>query len=554
MKRLMASLVGTIGGVVLAVNVYAHGGGHPDHYVAESGVDKGRCIDAKNPCRTILYALSTASKGEKVLVAEGQYELSGEDVFFLMSEMTPVLGGYSVKDHFKTSNPEQNITTIIGLPHQYRDKLADKGLNLLQDSKKPFEFTVEQKKMWEIYSLSTTMFEGPQNCENGWAGQYECNNVDLMSHIPLSKFSTNPGSANDIWGFVDLNDGREYAIIGLENGTAVVDVTAAKAPKEVGTISGRNSTWRDIKVYQHFNAATNRYDSFAYVTTEARQGMQVIDLRELPEKISLAHTYEGFRTAHNVYIGNVDYATGMSLPGQNAYLYISGSNLNRGSFRVLDLKNPENPQEVSKAPQGTGYIHDATNLVIDDERTSACAVGHHPCEIMVDFNESTVDIWDTTDKSKPYLISATGYQGAAYTHSGWWSKDKKYIFVHDELDEQNSGANTTIRTLDITNLKQPYVSNVWTGPTQAIDHNGFVKGDKYYYSNYRRGLGILDISEPNRPVEMGFFDTFPVPQANSAHFNGAWGTYPYLPSGNILVSDIEYGLYVVREGVLDAKQ
>jgi len=64
-------------------------------------------------------------------------------------------------------------------------------------------------------------------------------------------------------------------------------------------------------------------------------------------------------------------------------------------------------------------------------------------------------------------------------------------------------------------------------------------------SNYTRGLTILDITDPTRPSEVGFFDTYP--PSNNASFNGAWGVYPFLPSGTILVSDINSGLYILRD-------
>jgi hypothetical protein len=130
-------------------------------------------------------------------------------------------------------------------------------------------------------------------------------------------------------------------------------------------------------------------------------------------------------------------------------------------------------------------------------------------------------------------------------HSGWISNDGNYIFLHDELDEQNFGHNFKIRTINITNLTAPSVSTTYTGPSTAIDHNGYTIGNKFYFSNYTRGIGILDVTNPNAPVELGYFDTYPT--GNTATFNGAWGVYPFLPSGNILISDIQRGLIVVRE-------
>ncbi len=89
-------------------------------------------------------------------------------------------------------------------------------------------------------------------------------------------------------------------------------------------------------------------------------------------------------------------------------------------------------------------------------------------------------------------------------------------------------------------------------PTGAIDHNGFVRGNRYYMSNYTRGMTVLDISDTSDPKEIGFFDTFPI--SDNTSFNGAWGVYPYLPSGVVLISDISSGLYVVRDNTLEPEQ
>jgi choice-of-anchor B domain-containing protein len=299
-------------------------------------------------------------------------------------------------------------------------------------------------------------------------------------------------------------------------------------------------------VYQFFDEAEGRWKGYAYVVADAvNEGLWVVDLTGLPFGISLAATYDEFASAHNVYISNVDYTTGEALPGLTPYVYILGSNRDGGAFRALDISDPVNPVEVTAPPRSARYVHDATSITISDERTAQCAPGHDPCELFIDFNENTVDIWDTTEKSAPVRLSSTPYEGSAYTHSGWWSKDARHVFIQDELDESSRGLNTTLRTLDINDLANPFISGVWTGPTRAIDHNGFTLGDRYYMSNYRRGLTVLDVSDPSNPVEAAFFDTFPT--SDSASFNGAWGVYPYLPSGLILVSDIERGLVILTE-------
>ncbi len=525
----------------------AHSGAHPARYVAESGTDQGACNTPAEPCRSISYAVNQSGKGDKVFVAKGTYRVESLDAFYLLSDMVIVEGGFDAQSAFKKHDPSKHESVIIGLPAEYREQLAKRGFRLIQDQKAVIDSnTKNQLKQLATYQKITAKKQSNVACINGMAGEFPCTGIDMVAHMPLATFSSNPTSANDIWGFVDLNDNREYAIIGLRNGTAVVDVTDGQNPIEIGTVSGLESGWRDVKVLQTYNANAERYQAYAYVSTEASGGgIQIIDLTQLPERISLVNTLQTLSSSHNVYMANTDYQTGVPLEGLNPYLYIAGANVGGGAFRAYDLTDPVNPSVV--ATPSTGYIHDGTSLVITDARTAQCKNGHNPCELFIDFNENTVDIWDVTDKNDLTRLSSTSYSRASYTHSGWWSQDKNYIFIQDEGDEQDFGVNTTLNVLDISDLTSPMAVGTYVGQTRAIDHNGFTLGDKYYMSNYRRGLSILDVSDPINPTDRAFFDTFPVPESNSANFNGAWGTYPYLPSGNILVSDIEYGLFVLKE-------
>jgi hypothetical protein len=86
----------------------------------------------------------------------------------------------------------------------------------------------------------------------------------------------------------------------------------------------------------------------------------------------------------------------------------------------------------------------------------------------------------------------------------------------------------------------------YQGPTTSTDHNGYTIGDRYYVSHYKRGLVIFDVANPQALTEIGSFDTYLSPSANTAGTDGAWGVYPFLPSGTLLVSDIENGLFLLK--------
>jgi choice-of-anchor B domain-containing protein len=110
--------------------------------------------------------------------------------------------------------------------------------------------------------------------------------------------------------------------------------------------------------------------------------------------------------------------------------------------------------------RGQQYAHDATSFVLRGERAAQCAAGHDPCEVYVDYNENTVDLWDTTDKAAPVRLSSTPYPGSGYTHSGWPTRDNMFLFVQDELDEIDFGVNTQLRTMDISDLRAPFISHI----------------------------------------------------------------------------------------------
>jgi len=121
---------------------------------------------------------------------------------------------------------------------------------------------------------------------------------------------------NDVWGYV-APDGTEYALVGLYNRLSIVSLADPDNIVEVASVSGANSTWRDMKTY----------GEHAYVVAEKGQdGILSVDLSNLPASV----TYQFYNTnnlpsgdlkqAHNLFI---DEGTGwpislepLLLPGE----------------------------------------------------------------------------------------------------------------------------------------------------------------------------------------------------------------------------------------------
>ena len=537
-----------------AGNAYAHSDGAKPLFVAQDGVDIGDCQDLTAPCKTIGYALGRVGKGAQIRVADGAYSVDdAEDLFQLVSGDVDVQGGYARETGFTMA--AASASTITGIPVQYAGILSERGFHVVVDRKGIDIAAIEQtEELLAIHqSLQSSLPATP--CTGGNAAGLPCDEVDLLSHLGFDDISARPGNAADVWGFVDLNSNREYAIVGFDIGTGVFDVTDAENPREVGFIDGQRTSWRDIKVYQFWNAVSGRWNAHAYITTDgSSDGLFVIDLSGLPHDVQQLSYNGDFTAAHNVYATNTDFGTGLSMNGDVPTLVIAGSNLGSGPYRAYSVGNPESPSFEAMPGSGrSDYMHDAASMVITDSRKDTqCVNATTYCEILFDFNESTFDIWDITDTGNPVRLSRTSYANAEYVHSGWSSEDKQYLYVHDELDERNRGLNTTLRVYSLANLASPVSETPWTGPTGAIDHNGFVRGNRYYMSNYSRGLTVLDISDPANPLSIGRLDTYPASDNNG--FFGAWGAYPYFHSGSIAISDIGSGLYLARDETLDVAE
>lgn len=512
-------------------------------FVQPRGIDAGNCLDHDAPCVSIQYALAQAEPGNTVKVGAGVFDLSGIHPEAYLHGPVHATGGYDELDHFRESRPMQVRSIVTGVDARYRHALAVRGFHWAESAAAAELGEVSFGGGPALQAASAT----PAACTQGVAGIFPCRNLDFQSQIPLAQFSSGPVSAANVWGFVDLNDNREYAVVGLRNGTAIVEVTDPVNPREVVTIAGNSSPWREVKVYQVFDAAAMRWRAYAYVTTEAaNSGLQTIDLSGLPATARLAGTNLETSSQHTLYVSNIDYATNAALPGLQPALYLAGSNLSGGAWRAYSLANPAAPQLMSSAPS-TRYMHDSTSVVATGNRAAQCAALHDPCEVLVDFNVERVELWDVTDKLAPVLLGSATNPNNRYIHSGWPTADGLHVVFHDELEEIQLGLATQLYTLNLADLRAPTVQRSHVGPTSTTDHNGYMRGSYYYVSHYRRGVVVYDATDPNQLTEVAHFDNYFTPSSNIAGTDGTWGVYPFLPSGNVLVSDIENGLFVLRD-------
>ena len=152
--------------------------------------------------------------------------------------------------------------------------------------------------------------------------------------------------------------------------------------------------------------------------------------------------------------------------------------------------------------------------------------------------DGSVDIVDVTIHAAMSLMGTVSYADASYTHQGWISDDRNYLYVNDELD----GIQRTL-IFNVSDLNNPFFVDEFTTGLSSVDHNLYYRDGFIFEANYTSGLRIFDACDPESPVEVGFFDTFPPNNGNG--FSGAWSNYPFFPSGTVIVSDRSGGLFVL---------
>lgn len=332
-------------------------------------------------------------------------------------------------------------------------------------------------------------------------GQSDLNFISQTDYVALH----NTG-LNDVWGYVD-EQGNEYAIVGAEDGTSIMNVSDPVNPFEVFWLPGENSIWRDPSVY----------GDYAYISTEAEEGLTIINLSPLPESnvlVSTLFTGESglsWESAHNCHVDDA------------GYLYVFGANYGEGGVLIYDVNTmPMNPSFVGAFDNW--YVHDG--------------VAFGDTLYLAHVNDGFLSIVDIADRSNPQLLG-TKITPDSFTHNIWPSDNREVVYTTDELPD------AFIAAYDITDVDNIIeLDRVQSSPGQnVIPHNTFVLNDYLVTSYYVDGITIHDAKHPQNLIEVAAYDTYP---GQTPTYDGSWGVYPYLPSGIILASDRSEGLYVLQ--------
>ena len=338
-------------------------------------------------------------------------------------------------------------------------------------------------------------------------------NMVLHAHMDLNQLSLPASgeyqalaplasSAAGNWGYTSP-DGRRFALTGLSDGLSIVEVTDPRSPRRIAHVPGAASRWREVRTYH----------GYVYVTTEARVGLDIIDMRNPSQPRKVRSWSETFASAHSLWIDD-----------DRGLLYAHGTRNASGvatGMQVLALEpDPENPRAVGSF--GDFYVHDS--------------YGRGNVLYAAAINAGILALLDVSDVGRIRAISFLN-TGGRFTHNAWLTDDGRYLFTTDEV------AGRPLEGWDLRDPLAPRKVTEFIAAPGSIPHNVLVDGNRLVVAHYTEGVQLLDIANPELPRRIGFYDTYP---GGPGGFNGAWGAYIFPGSNLIVVSDINGGLFVIE--------
>jgi choice-of-anchor B domain-containing protein len=323
---------------------------------------------------------------------------------------------------------------------------------------------------------------------------------------------------NDVWGYEQ--NGREYAILGSTEGVHFFDITDTTILDYVDFVVGNHGP----NIHREFNS----YNNYLYIVgDQGNSGLQIVDMQYLPDSVHLVYNNDSLTIrAHELHIDTAMQK--LYLFGVNSDFLTPGTSVGYPAM-ILDISSPANPQYLAMFNHNIiTYVHDG--FVKNDTAFFHSAYNGLYYGYMGDpQNPVELDVM-------PFYLD----QG--YNHSGWLTPDGKHYVMIDETQGMR------IKMIDMQpGLNFFTVCGLFESGAGSYNmaHNPHIRGNYLYVSYYQDGVRIYDLTDPCNPSEIAWFDSWPG-DALEDEFRGIWGVYAFLPSGKILASDMQSGLYVLR--------
>lgn len=341
-------------------------------------------------------------------------------------------------------------------------------------------------------------------------------NVNLVSHFHVDDYF--PWVA-DVWGYVD-EAGREFALLCKGDGLLVIDCTDPANPVLASSVPApvTGDDMKDVATWQHYAYACQEYGDIIIVDlSDPYDAVQVGAVPQGDLCYPSPCAFEPDGGSHNIFIDDL------------GRLFVAGVHFR--SVLIYDLTaDPTNPTLLHA--YSNEYNHD---IYAEGGRLYTCSPGGP---------ENGFEIVDASTPTAPVVLGHFTYPTLRYAHSCLVTEDRQWMLTGDE------GSNGHLFIWDTSDPAAAFpVAEYQTGPGNNSIHTFQIHGDLAYLAYYEQGLCVLDISDPENPVEVGWYrDTaWDNVSCSFGIYRGLWGVYAQQPSRNIYVSEMcGGGLYVLK--------
>ncbi len=316
------------------------------------------------------------------------------------------------------------------------------------------------------------------------------------------------------------------------------------------------------------------------------RGVRIFDISDItnPKQVAAVQTCRGSHThtlvvdpddKENVYI----YVSGASFVRQNEELAGCSSGApdtdpNTALFRIEVIKVPlARPQDAKVVSTPRLFMDPRTGVINALQSAATHGTGKpeptNQCHDITVFTELGLAagacsgngiLLDIKDPVNPKRIDAVNDPNYAYWHSATFSNDGKKVVFTDEwgggggprcraTDPNIWGANSIFH-LENNKLRfgSYYKLPAAQGDTEnCVAHNGSlipVPGrDIMVQAWYQGGISVMDFTDPQKPVEIAYFDRGPV-DAKVLMSGGTWSAYWY--NGRIYSAEMARGLDILE--------
>jgi choice-of-anchor B domain-containing protein len=355
--------------------------------------------------------------------------------------------------------------------------------------------------------------------------QFDHSNIELLgtfndtSVVPENQYHIRYQAC---WGWVDSVTGNEYGIIGSTAGTYIINVTDPTNPVQSDYIPHRQNDciWHEYKTY----------GNYLYIISDdpGPNSFQIADLSYLPDSVHVIYdSTDIFTRSHTLFIdGNKLYCGGVNSIGGFS------------PMNIYSLNDPTHPTLLRSLNQDysfINYVHDM--FVVNDTIYASC--GYQGLYI---FKYDSI-------ANQFQLLGSLQDAVNIYNHSSFLSPDHGTLYMCEEVPDGQP-----IKIVDVHDISNPTLTDVFYSNPGATPHNPSVWRNFLIMAYYQDGVYMYDISDPGFPSLAGYFDTYPTNPPGiylQPAYAGCWSTYSDLPSGTLLASDMQLGLFCLDVSLID---